>query len=417
MLLQQGYPFRLRQRSAHARYFARVAGCCRFVWNQALSYQREELGAFRARPRYAALCAQLVEWKCEHPFLLEAPAQALQQSVRDLEAAWQHHLENPRHFRTPRFKNRQSKASFRLPQRCRLDVPNARLVLPKVGAVRLRLSRVPEGTLKNVTIWRERGRWYATLQTERESAPLACAPGEAVGVDMGVAATVTTSDGRAFRLPGRLEELECRRRRYQRQVSRRQKGSNRRGRARAHLARISARIAACRKDFLHKMTTKLASAHPLIALEDLRVHSMTASARGTKTAPGKNVRAKARLNRAILAQGWSEARRQLEYKVAWRGGLVVAVPPAYSSQECVQCTYVSPWNRTSLTSFECRACGYRAHADVNAARVILARGLELLAAGSQPLPGGNRGSHARGGAAEVRPPLKREPAEAPVHAQ
>jgi putative transposase len=318
-----------------------------------------------------------------------------------LEAAWQRHFENPGQFRAPHFKNRQSRASFRLPQGCRLDVPNARLVLPKVGAVRLRLSRVPEGTLKNVTVWRECGRWYATLQTERELAPLAFAPGQAVGLDMGVAATVTTSDGRAFRPPARLEELERRRRRYQRRLCRKQKGSKRRRRAQGHLARVSARIAACRKDFLHKMTTELASAHPVIALEDLQVRSMTASASGTKAAPGKHVRAKAGLNRAILAQGWSEARRQLEYKLAWRQGLVVAVPPAYSSQECAQCRYVSPENRTSQGSFKCKACGHAAHADVNAARVILARGLELLAAGSQSLPGGNRGSHARGGAVEI----------------
>jgi putative transposase len=97
MLLQQGYPFRLRERPVHARYFARVAGCCRFVWNTALAYQHDELAGSRARPRYAALCAQLIEWKRAHPFLSEAPAQALQQSLRDLEAAWQRHLENQSH--------------------------------------------------------------------------------------------------------------------------------------------------------------------------------------------------------------------------------------------------------------------------------------------------------------------------------
>src|ERR1700693_4866971 len=191
MLLQQGYPFRLRERPVHARYFTRVAGCCRFVWNAALAYQRDELAASRARPRYAAVCAKLLEWKRTHSFLSEAPSQALQQSLRDLEAAWQRHFENPGHFRAPRFKNRQSRASFRLPQGCRLDVLNARLVLPRVGAVRLRLSRVPEGMLKNVTVWRECGRWHATLQTKRESAPLALGPGQAVGLGLGGSATAT----------------------------------------------------------------------------------------------------------------------------------------------------------------------------------------------------------------------------------
>ena len=108
---------------------------------------------------------------------------------------------------------------------------------------------------------------------------------------------------------------------------------------------------------------------------------MSKSAAGTVSQPGRNVRAKSGLNRSILDQGWYEMRRQLEYKQLWRGGQVLAVPPAYTSQRCACCGHTAKENRLSQSKFRCRACGYTANADVNGARNILAAGHAVLACG------------------------------------
>ncbi|WP_404999729.1 RNA-guided endonuclease TnpB family protein, partial [Escherichia coli] len=138
---------------------------------------------------------------------------------------------------------------------------------------------------------------------------------------------------------------------------------------------------ACSVYYLHKVTTTVSKNHAMIVIEDLKVSNMSKSAAGTVSQPGRNVRAKSGLNRSILDQGWYEMRRQLEYKQLWRGGQVLAVPPAYTSQRCVCCGHTAKENRLSQSQFRCQVCGYTANADVNGARNILAAGHAVLACG------------------------------------
>ncbi|HDL9596335.1 TPA: transposase, partial [Escherichia coli] len=141
------------------------------------------------------------------------------------------------------------------------------------------------------------------------------------------------------------------------------------------------RIANIRRDYLHKVTTTVSKNHAMIVIEDLKVSNMSKSAAGTVSQPGRNVRAKSGLNRSILDQGWYEMRRQLEYKQLWRGGQVLAVPPAYTSQRCACCGHTAKENRLSQSQFRCQVCGYTANADVNGAHNILAAGHAVLACG------------------------------------
>lgn len=119
----------------------------------------------------------------------------------------------------------------------------------------------------------------------------------------------------------------------------------------------------------------------MVCIEDLQVRNMSRSAAGTREQPGRNVRAKSGLNKAILDQGWAEFRRQLEYKLAWNGGWFVAVSPQYTSQVCPGCGHVSADNRRTQVQFVCVACGYHNHADVVGAINILARGHRVFACG------------------------------------
>lgn len=171
--------------------------------------------------------------------------------------------------------------------------------------------------------------------------------------------------------------------------------------------RLHAKIANTRNDYLQKVTHTVTKNHGVVCVEDLQVKSVSASSSGTVEQPGVNVRAKSGLNRSILDQGWFELRRQLAYKLAWRGGRLIVVPAAYSSQRCSACGHVAAENRASQANFRCVACGHVENADVNAAKNLCAAGQAVLACGGPPLGGSvkqeptetirpNRGSDAVG---------------------
>jgi putative transposase len=226
------------------------------------------------------------------------------------------------------------------------------------------------------------GKWFIAIQTEREVVPPVHEATSAIGVDLGIARFATLSDGTAIAPVNSFRKHQRRLARAQRAVARKKKFSRNWVKANRRVQRIHATIAHVRRDFLHKSSTALSKNHALICIEDLKVRNMSKSAKGSKEQPGTNVKAKSGLNRAILDQGWSEFRRQLEYKQAWRGGLVVAVPPHHTSQRCACCGHVDAANRKSQARFECVACSYRNNADVNAASNILAAGHAVLARGA-----------------------------------
>lgn len=388
MLIRQGFQYALRLKAQREVVLRRWVGCRRFVFNEALAHQRTEVAAGRRRPGYASLCSRLPVLKKLHPWLCEPPAQALQQALKDLCKAWDASFTSK--FGAPRFKKKGEGDTLRLPQDCKYDAAAGTVSLPKLGLVRLRHSREAMGALKNVTLRQERGRWVASLQTEREvevSTPAATA---AVGLDFGAATTIMPSDPALapLELPARIGRYERRMKRLQQQVSRKKRGSANRKKAVARLNACHGRIAAMRRDFLHQSTTKLVAEHALMAIEDLAVKSMTASAAGTVEVAGKNVRQKAGLNRTILRNGWSMARQMLEYKAAWSGVMLVAVPPAYTSQACSSCGHTAPENRKTQAAFECVACGHAENADRNAAKNILAKAQQQLGSANAIQPGG-----------------------------
>ncbi|ETW92081.1 MAG: hypothetical protein ETSY1_45265 [Candidatus Entotheonella factor] len=168
---------------------------------------------------------------------------------------------------------------------------------------------------------------------------------------------------------------EARLAKEQRKLSLKTRFSNNWVKQKIKVNRVHEKIANVRHDFLHKHSTKISQNHAVVAVEDLQVSKMTRSAKGTIEEPGRHVAAKSGLNKAILDQGWGMFRILVEYKQVWRGGAVMAVAPQYTSQRCAECDHVSPENRPSQAVFSCVACGHRDHADVNAARNILAAGL------------------------------------------
>ena len=374
----------------------RFAGACRFVFNRALARQNENHEAGNKYIPYGKMASWLVEWKnaTETQWLKNAPSQPLQQSLKDLERAYKNFFQKRAAF--PRFKKRGQNDSFRYPQGVKLDQENSRIFLPKLGWMRYRNSRQVTGVVKNVTVSQSCGKWHISIQTESEVSTPVHPSASMVGLDAGVAKLATLSDGTVFEPVNSFQKKQKTLARLQRQLSRKVKFSNNWQKQKRKIQRLHSRIANIRRDYLHKVTTTVSKNHAMIVIEDLKVSNMSKSAAGTVSQPGRHVRAKSGLNRPIPEQGWNEMRRQLEYKQLWRGGQVLAVPPAYTSQRCACCGHTAKENRLSQSKFRCQVCGYTANADVNGARNILAAGHAVLACGEMVQSGR---------------PLKQEPTE------
>ncbi len=221
---------------------------------------------------------------------------------------------------------------------------------------------------------READGWYVSFQTETEVETPGQAQGSIIGLDRGVAVFAATSDGELIE-PVAFDRQRAKLARLQRRLARKTKRSENWGRLVAKIARLHQKIGRRRLDFLHKLSTRLGKSHAAVVLENLSIGNKTRSAKGTREEPGTHVAAKSGLNRAILDQGWGTFARLLEYKLAVAGGTLLFVPAAGSSQECSACGQRDANNRVSRDLFVCQACGYTGHADINAAKVILRRGI------------------------------------------
>ena len=384
----------------------RFVGSCRFVFNKALALQKERYEQGEKKLGYAGLCKLLTEWRNspDTAWLADAPVHPLQQTLKDLERAYSNFFAKRADF--PRFKKKGQHDSFRYPdpKQIKLDQPNSRLFLPKLGWLRYRRSRDVLGAVKNVTMSLSCGKWVVSIQTEREvDQPVP--NGGAVGIDMGIARFATLSDGTFYAPLSSFKQHEIAMRRAQQAMSRKIKFSNNWKKAKARVQRIHSRIGHARRDYLHKTSTAISQNHAMVCIEDLQVRNMSMSAAGTADAPGRNVRAKSGLNKSILDQGWFEFRRQLDYKLAWNGGWLVAVPPQNTSRTCPCCGRVSADNRKTQARFACVECGFEDNADVVGAINVLRAGharfaCEVSGAARPPAAGTHRSDS---GAAPCRP--------------
>jgi transposase len=383
------FRFRLEPSPVQERVLAEHCGHARFVWNLAIEQHAHWRPGLRSAPGFAEQGRQLTEARAEFGWLAAGSIVVQQQALRDFAQAMANFFTGT--HRRPTWRRRGRGEGFRIVavkpgdvRRLSRHVGEVRI--PKVGRVRFRWSRAVPEAIKSFRITRDwAARWHVAFAAIPEPIP-APGTGEIVGVDRGVRVSAALSTGDLLVAPG-LGETEAERLlRLQRRRAKARRGSNRKAKLTAAIARLKAREADRRKDWVEKTSTDLARRFDVIGVEALKIAAMTRSAKGTVAEPGRRVAQKRGLNRGILASGWGQLVARLEHKAP---GRVVKVNPRYTSQTCNTCSHTARESRESQALFRCVACGHQDNADVNAARNIAdtAAGRAVAARGGSISPG------------------------------
>lgn len=376
----------------------------RYVWNLAVEQHSwwTPARARRSGPSFAAQCKQLTEARAAEPWLAAGSQNVQQQALRDFAQAMAYFFAGT--HGKPDFRKKHLDEGFRITDFTfaqhvrRLNRRWGQVKVPKVGWVRFRWTRaVAECKSYRITLDRA-GRWHVAFTVIPPPIP-APGTGKTIGVDRGVAITAALSDGRKLQCPQLSTKERARLRKAERRKARAPKKSAQLTTERQNIARLNAREKDLRKDWCEKVSTNLARRYDRIGLEDLRIKNMTRSAKGTVEAPGTNLRQKAGLNRAILAQGWGMLARRTMDKAPDR---TVKVPAPGTSLRCSDCGWIDKNSRKSQAEFVCSSCGFTCNADTNA-------GINVDVAAGQVCTADPRRKSRAGGATRRKASSVREP--------
>jgi putative transposase len=366
--------YRLIPSPAQEAVLRNHCGHARYVWNLAVEQHSHWRPGRASGPGYLEQCRQLTAARAEFPWLAQGSQMVQQQALRDFAQARAASLDPENPARRPSWRKAGRNEGFRVvavkPEQVRrLSRKTGAVWVPKAGWVRFRWSRKIPASVRSYRVTMDRAkRWHVAFAAV--PAPIS-APGngQAVGIDRGVTVSAALSTGELLHVPSLTVREQGRMRHLERKLARGKRGSNRRARVKHAIARLRARETDRRKDWVEKVSTDIACGFDMIYVEDLKIGNMTRSPRGTARNPGRNVRAKAGLNREILRSGWGLLVRRLEDKAR---GRVERVKPHFTSQRCSACGRVDSESRESQARFACTACGFVCHADLNAARNIAA---------------------------------------------
>ncbi|WP_328755380.1 transposase [Streptomyces sp. NBC_00117] len=385
--MQLRYAFRLYPEPGQCSALGRAFGCARVVFNDAVRARQDAHAAGLPYPKAAELSQTLItqaKQTVERSWLGEVSSVVLQQSLRDVEAAYRAFFASLKGERkgasvgAPRFKSRKdSRQSIRFTANARWSItPTGRLNLPKIGEVRVKWSRTLPVVPSSVTVIKDSaGRYFASFVIDTDPAADAGrmpATEQAIGIDLGLTHFAVLSDGTKFDSPRFLHRAEKKLKKTQRELSRKQKGSKNRAKARLKVARVHAQVADARKEFHHQLSTRLIRENQAIAVEDLSVKGL----------------ARTTLAKSVHDAGWSQFVTMLEYKAARYGRTFIKINRFEpTSQVCSTCGHHDGPKPLNVREWTCPACGTRHDRDVNAAKnVKQAAGLAVTACGAKVRP-------------------------------
>ena len=358
--MRKAYKYRLYPTKEQEEKIQFTLERCRLLYNRLLDERRFAYERDKTTLNYYNQANTLNERKKYIPALKQVHSQVLQDVVRRLDKAFQAFFRRVKAGETPgypRFKSAGRYDSFTYPQGG-YSINGHKFTLSKIGEVKIKLHRQPQGKIKTCTVMVKNGKYYVSLSCEVESNTLPETKAT-VGIDLGVKHLAITSDGEFYEHPKFLRESERKLHRKQRSISRKKKGSARRRKAIRELARLHEHIADQRRDYAHKVSRKLVSEYGLIAFENLNVQGMV-----------KNHH----LAKSIVDASWNQLVQYTTYKAEEAGRRVVLVDPKNTSQLCSNCGGIVP-KKLSERVHRCDHCGYVQDRDVNAAQNILKRAL------------------------------------------
>ena len=374
MQIKRAYRFRFYPTPEQEVVLARTFGCARFAYNYMLRLRSDAWMQRQERIGYHETSAALTALKKqpEYGWLSEVSSVPVQQALRHLQTAFANFF--AKRTRYPQFKRKDGPQSAEYTASA-FKLDGKSLKLAKMDApLAIRWSRtIPKGAkVTTVTVSRDAaGRYFVSLLCDDAVAAKPAAQGK-VGIDLGLTHFAILSSGEKVAAPNTFRRNEPKLAKLQRQLAKKTKGSNRRKKAKLRVARLHAKIADSRRDFLHKLSTRLVNENQVIAVESLSVSNMQ-----------KN----RCLSKSISDAGWSEFLRQLKYKANWYGRELVGIDKWYpSSKRCSDCGYTMPKMPLNVRQWTCPECGSIHDRDVNAARNVLAAGLAVSARGEAVSP-------------------------------
>lgn len=382
--MQLRYTFRVYPNGPQRAALSRAFGCARVVFNDALRARKDAREQGLPFPKSGELSKQVIteaKKTSARVWLGEVSAVVLQQSLRDLDTAFTNFFASLKGTRKgpkvaePRFKSRKdSRQSVRFTKNARWKItPGGDLMLPKIGAVRVKWSRPLPSVPSTVTVIKDvAGRYFASFVIETEPEPLP-AVDPVVGIDLGLGHFAVLSDGTKISSPRFLRRAEKKLKREQRSLSRKVKGSRNREKARVKVARAHAQVADARREFHHQLSTQVIRDNQAVAVEDLAVNGL----------------ARTRLAKSVLDAGWASFVAMLEYKAALYGRIFVRIGRFEpTSQVCSVCGAKDGPKPLRIRVWQCQACGAVLDRDINAAvNVALAAGLAVSACRARVRPG------------------------------
>jgi len=367
----RNYKFRIYPNKEQERIFFRWQETCRRIYNNALAQRKETWEREKQSISRTEQQVWLKENKKENGFFKEVHSQVAQEVLFRVDRAFDGFFRRVKNGETPgypRFKGKGHYKSITYTQfgdGLGASFQNGKLKLSKIGLVKIELHREIPGTIKTVAIKKEAGgNWYAVFAVEIDKSQFEIHLGSATGLDVGLEKFASMSDGNTIENPRYLRKTEKRLKHAQRNLSRKQKGSRNRKKARYKVAKLHTKVRNQRKDFLHKESRKLVEIYSLIAVEDLNIKGMVRNHH---------------LAKSISDAGWSEFLAMLCYKAEDAGSKIVKVNPCGTSQDCSNCGNTVP-KELSIRIHQCPFCGLVLDRDINAARNILKKALALEAA-------------------------------------